>query len=138
MKLTKKIVSSLLAVLLAVALLPMSFTVDAYAESGGGNPTVILAGSDFQATTDELSTSNVNGILTRIKRDYASANGFIFSGDLDASDKKEDVVLGSSQVHDAVAGVYGEGLDEYYVQGNHDNKKVMKSAFTKKTTTAFL
>lgn len=132
MKLTKKIVSSLLAVLLVVALLPMSFTVDAYAESGGGNPTVILAGSDFQATTDELSASNVNGILTRIKRDYASADGFIFSGDLDASDKKEDVVLGSSQVHDAVAGVYGEGLDEYYVQGNHDNKKVMKSGVYEK------
>lgn len=37
------------------------------------------------------------------------------------------MVLGSSQVHDAVAGVYGEDLDEYYVQGNHDNKKIMPS-----------
>lgn len=63
---------------MAVSLLPTCLTVDAYAEGRSNDPTVILASSDFQATTDELSTDNVNGILKRIKQDYASADGFIF------------------------------------------------------------
>ncbi len=117
---SKRIVALFLALVMLCGLLPvMAFA----AEGGSSTPTVVIAGSDFQAPGgDTEGVANVTAILTQMQEDYLSIDGFLFSGDY----TNEYPTSGSAlqphlnQLKNTVEGFYGTDLHEVYVQGNHD------------------
>ncbi len=109
-----------LTVALSLFLLFGTFAVPTIAAEDEG-PVIVLAGSDFQAGSEEASSSNVRSIISAIKSDgYSKIDGFIFGGDYDTEyDEKTDEI---KALKDTVKGEYSS-LDEnkmIFVQGNHD------------------
>lgn len=111
-----KIISAFVLVCLAAGIFPC---VQADAEES--EPVVILAGSDFQAETNESSAANVKSIISAVKRaGYTNIDGFLFGGDYNTEydDKTEEIQF----LKDTVKGEY-PGLEDdkmVFVQGNHD------------------
>lgn len=85
-----------------------------------GETTYVLAGSDFQASSDSASAANVTAILSAIDDDYSTMDGFLFGGDLSQSMSTRASASGKTALQKAVQAVYGTAMDEIYVQGNHD------------------
>ena len=91
--------------------------------------TVIIAGSDFQNTSNSHSAGadQVTDILNQIvDAGYTTANGFLFAGDYDYGYDDSDV--GKEALQAAVQAVYGTNMHEVYVEGNHDNPDNSKNS----------
>ena len=82
--------------------------------------TYVLAGSDFQPTDGKTSTgvNLVNQILNQVNEDYDTMDGFLFMGDYDYNYSAS--AAGKAALQGAVQAVYGTGMHEVYVEGNHD------------------
>lgn len=88
--------------------------------------TTVIACSDFQHPSgDKGGATIVTNILNAMKGDVTTADGFICAGDYDYNmDTTDSEVLGHrNALKNAVETVYGTGLAEVYVQGNHDQVK---------------
>ncbi len=90
--------------------------------------TYVLAGSDFQASSHDAGATIVSGLLAKIKVDYPTMNGFLFAGDYDVN--YNDSANGKAKLQETVQAVYGTGMDEIYVQGNHDSDSLVGSTLT--------
>lgn len=93
------------------------------ATDGGEETVYVLAGSDFQDSTDELSAENVSAILKRVfAAGYTSFDGFMFCGDYSNQSAwtKENSGSGLDKLKGTVEGKFGTIPNQYYVQGNHD------------------
>lgn len=86
-----------------------------------GTTTYVLAGSDFQPTDGNNTTgvNLLNGILDKVDDKYTTMDGFIFAGDYDYNYKASQ--SGKEALQAAVQAVYGTGMDEVYIEGNHDD-----------------
>ncbi len=93
-----------------------------------GETTYVLAGSDFQASSHDTGATIVSGLLDKIKVDYPTMNGFLFAGDYDVN--YNDSANGKAKLQETVQAVYGTGMDEIYVQGNHDSDSLVGSTLT--------
>lgn len=123
MKLTdniRRILSALLVFALFLSLAPM----DAFA--AGGDAVVVISGSDYQqkGTAPQSTTTS---ILNQIKKDYATADGFLFGGDyyqdtLDTTTKSKE---GKNELDAAVTAAYPNLANRVYIQGNHDNDSLV-------------
>ncbi len=82
---------------------------------------IVLAGSDFQAITDEVGCANTRALISAIKKaGFASPTGFLFAGDYNnGSDDKTGEI---AALKDAVKQEYPDLKDEnmIFTQGNHD------------------
>ena len=114
-KTVSRIGALLLALVMMLSLLPTSVL------ATGSEPTVVIAGSDFQNKSgDEAGAAMVTSILTQIQKDYTSVGGFLFAGDYSAgATKAADVTC----LKDTILAAYPELTDDTMVliQGNHDN-----------------
>ena len=116
----KKLLALLLALVMMLSLLPTSVF------ATGSEPTVVIAGSDFQNKSgDEAGAATVTSILTQIQKDYTSVDGFLFAGDYDQDTHNSDaeVTKGITALMQAVHDKYSNiNYDNtILVQGNHDN-----------------
>lgn len=94
-----------------------------------GNPVYVLAGSDFQNSSGHNAGAEiVNGILREIVLDYPTMDGFLFMGDYDYN--YSDSAGGKAKLQETVQSVYGTGMNEVYVQGNHDNDNLVGSTLS--------
>ena len=94
-----------------------------------GETTYVLAGSDFQARSGhDAGAAIVSGLLDKIRVDYPTMNGFLFAGDYDVD--YGDSANGKAKLQEAVQTVYGTGMHEIYVQGNHDDDSLVGSTLT--------
>ena len=125
MKQFQRLLAFVLVICMVIPMLP-EFTLPAAATdtSTTEKPVIVIAGSDFQAADDATGAANVTSILTAIKKDYATANGFLFAGDYVQSTitNATTSTSGKNALVEAVNGVYS-GLgstNAVYVQGNHD------------------
>ena len=119
----KKFLALLLALVMMLSLLPTSVL------ATGSEPTVVIAGSDFQAKGGHTAgAQTVSNILTRMQADYTEADGFLFCGDYDVN--YSDSAGGKAALQSAVQSVYGTGMNEVYVQGNHDNDSLVGSTLS--------
>ena len=116
----KKLLALLLALIMILSLLPTSVL------ATGGEPTVVIAGSDFQNSSgDTAGAQTVTNILTQMQNaDYTEADGFLFCGDYNYGyDKTADGLQGHIDALDAAViekySSIAEG-NRVYVQGNHD------------------
>lgn len=114
-----RITSALLAVILFA--LCFCFANETAAAEENSKPIVIIAGSDFQASTPEISADNVKVLLNAVKAEgYDEAHGFLFGGDLgnDYDAKNDELTL----LKNTVKGAYPAMADDkmIFVQGNHD------------------
>lgn len=112
----KKLLALLLALVMMLSLLPTSVL------ATGSEPTVVIAGSDFQARNGNAAGATiVNGVIDRIKADsYTKLDGFLFAGDYSVgATKAADVTY----LKDTILAAYPELTDDTMVliQGNHDN-----------------
>lgn len=84
--------------------------------------TYVLACSDFQAASDSAGQTIVNNILTQIKKDYPTMNGFLCSGDytVNLPGSVSETTSGKNALQQTIQSVYGTTMNEIYVQGNHD------------------
>ena len=110
----------LLALVMMLSLLPTSVL------ATGSEPTVVIAGSDFQNKSgDEAGAATVTSILTQIQKDYTSVDGFLFAGDYDQDNHNSniEVTKGITALMQAVQDKYSNiNYDNtILVQGNHDN-----------------
>lgn len=104
---------------------------DANANSASetGKTVYVLAGSDFQARGGHAAGADiVSGILNQIRLDYPTMNGFLFMGDYDVN--YSDSVGGKTKLQQTVQNVYGTGMNEVYVQGNHDGDALVGSTLS--------
>ncbi len=90
--------------------------------------TYVLAGSDFQASSHDTGATIVSGLLDKVKVDYPTMDGFLFAGDYDVN--YNDSANGKAKLQETVQAVYGTGMKEIYVQGNHDNDSLVGSTLT--------
>ena len=116
----KKLLALLLALVMMLSLLPTSVL------ATGSEPTVVIAGSDFQnKSDDEAGAATVTSILTQIQKDYTSVDGFLFAGDYDQDthNSNTEVTKGITALMQAVQDKYTNiNYDNtILVQGNHDN-----------------
>lgn len=116
----KKLLALLLALVMMLSLLPTSVL------ATGSEPTVVIAGSDFQNKSgDEAGAATVTSILTQIQKDYTSVDGFLFAGDYDQDthNSNTEVTKGITALMQAVHDKYSNiNYDNtILVQGNHDN-----------------
>lgn len=119
----KKLLALLLALIMILSLLPTSVL------ATGSDPTVVIAGSDFQAKGGHTAgAQTVSNILTRMQADYTEADGFLFCGDYDVN--YSDSAGGKAALQSAVQSVYGTGMNEVYVQGNHDGDALVGSTLS--------
>lgn len=120
----KKLLALLLALIMILSLLPTSVL------ATGSKPTVVIAGSDFQAKGGHTAgAQTVTSILTNMQNDgYAEADGFLFCGDYDVN--YSDSAGGKAALQNAVQSVYGTGMNEVYVQGNHDGDALVGSTLS--------
>lgn len=120
----KKLLALLLALVMILSLLPTSVL------ATGSEPTVVIAGSDFQAKGGHTAgAQTVTSILTNMQNaGYAEADGFLFCGDYDVN--YSDSAGGKAALQSAVQNVYGTGMNEVYVQGNHDDDTLVDSTLS--------
>ncbi len=119
MKRSRRLISAVLVVLMLFSMLPASV----FAAAGTSYPTVLIAGSDFQAEAgDSASAANVTAILTAMKRDHSYADGLIFCGDYSYNYIRSLSALNTDMgaLNGAIDGVYPNITDKAFVQGNHD------------------
>lgn len=82
---------------------------------------VVIAGSDYQKHGNTVPKNNTQNILEAIQEDYATADGFLFGGDYSQTiNDSRATTSGINELKSVVQGVYGDGMNEVYVQGNHD------------------
>ena len=84
-------------------------------------PVIVIAGSDFQAETPEISADNTRALLNAVKAEgYDKAYSFLFGGDLnnDYDAKNEELELLKNTVQDVFPTIEDDKM--IYVQGNHD------------------
>ncbi len=125
----KRFTASLLFIVMVVAALPVSlFNFTISTSAADGEITYVLAGSDFQASSHAAGATIVSGLLDKIKVDYPTMNGFLFAGDYDVN--YNDSANGKAKLQETVQAVYGTGMDEIYVQGNHDGDGLVGSTLT--------
>ena len=116
----KKLLALLLALVMILSLLPTSVL------ATGSEPTVVIAGSDFQAKGGHTAgAQTVTSILTNMQNaGYAEADGFLFCGDYDYStvNNQARTEAGITALKNAVTGTYSTLADDrmVFVQGNHD------------------
>ena len=116
MRLTKRILSMLLCVVMVVGMIPAT-TLTALA---AGETTYVLSGSDFQARSGhDAGAQIVSGILDQIDNTYPTMDGFLFAGDYDVNYASS--ASGKTKLQQTVQGVYGTGMHEVYTEGNHDD-----------------
>ena len=125
MKKFKKALALLLSLSLVLGMIPASALTAFGAE---GETTYVLAGSDFQASSHNAGATIVSGLLDKIKVDYPTMDGFLFAGDYDVN--YNDSANGKAKLQETVQAVYGTGMDEIYVQGNHDSDSLVGSTLT--------
>lgn len=90
-------------------------------DAAGDEAVVVIAGSDFQDPGgDSAGAKNVTAILTAMKVKHPTANGLIFCGDYDKKLPDRDILSSINALKSAVKDVYDSDLDEFFVQGNHD------------------
>jgi len=92
--------------------------------------TYVLAGSDFQPSDDKIATGTalVNGLLTKIQADYPVMHGFLFAGDYEnASTGNATESKNGKDALQAEVQKFYSGMDEVYVQGNHDPDSLVGS-----------
>ena len=96
-------------------------TVNAATTYENNGTTYVLAGSDFQPTDGKAATgvTLLNNILTQVQSKYAHMDGFLFMGDYDYNYNAS--AAGKAALQSAVQAVYGTGMHEVYVEGNHDS-----------------
>jgi len=84
--------------------------------------TIVIAASDFQADTHELSQKNMLEIFEQIKKDYDHADGFLFCGDYglsyDANDSSKGIMTLVDTIEKSDMGIDLDNL--VLLQGNHD------------------
>ena len=86
-----------------------------------GDKIVVIAGSDYQQSGSTVPKTNTQNILTAIQKDYKTASGFIFGGDYSQTlNNSNSTTSGINELKGVVEGIYGTGLNEVFVQGNHD------------------
>ena len=123
----------LLALLLVLCMvIPMAPALTLPAKAAAAAPVVVIAGSDFQANSDEAGATTVKNILTTIKKDYPTADGFLFAGDYEVSTftNVTESTNGVNALKGAVDSIYsgvGSGANAVYVQGNHDPDSMVGS-----------
>ena len=123
----------LLALLLVLCMvIPMAPALTLPAKAAAAAPVVVIAGSDFQANSDEAGATTVKNILTTIKKDYPTADGFLFAGDYEVSTFTDvtESTNGVNALKGAVDSIYsgvGSGANAVYVQGNHDPDSMVGS-----------
>ena len=122
MKQFQRLLAFVLVICMVIPMLP-EFTLPASATDATTteDPVIVIAGSDFQAADDATGATNVKNILTAIKKDYATANGFLFAGDYCVGSSSSETNKEALQA--AVNGVYSglaDSKNAIYVQGNHD------------------
>ena len=69
-----KAVALLLCMVMLIGFVPVSVLV----ADAAGNPTIVVAGSDYQASNSGTTMTNIG---TQIKKDYASPFGILMGGD---------------------------------------------------------
>ncbi len=126
MKKPSKMMSLFLALLMALSTLAPSLVTLTDVWASEEKSTVIIAGSDFQDPDDKsdtfapASSANVAAILNAIKKDYPAANGLIFCGDYDKDLPSSNVENSISALKATFTAAYGDNVDTFFVQGNHD------------------
>lgn len=116
----KKLLALLLALVMMLSLLPTSVL------ATGSDPTVVIAGSDFQNPKgNDAGAQMVTKILTQMKKaGYTNADGFLFCGDYDYStvNNQTRTEAGITALKNAVTGTYSTLTDDrmVLVEGNHD------------------
>ena len=115
MKEMKRVLSLVLCLMMLVTMMPVTALTAFAAE---GTPTVVIAGSDYQASS---SATTMQNIMNQIKEDYSSVYGILMGGDYDAG----DVYTNASHltaVDTTISSVYPGIADEYriMIQGNHE------------------
>ena len=129
-----------IAFLLTLAmLLPMleGFSLIAAAEETE-ETVYVLAGSDFQDTTDDLSAENVRAILQNVyNAGYKSFDGFMFCGDYSAGWEEGEIRSGLAALKAVVGEKYPNIPNQFYVQGNHDGDYPLWTASTGHDTDAY-
>ena len=111
----KKLLALLLALIMMLSLLPTSVL------ATGSEPTVVIAGSDFQNPNgNDAGARTVTNILTQMKK----ADGFLFCGDYDYStvNNQTRTEAGITALKNAVTGTYSTLANDrmVLVEGNHD------------------
>lgn len=106
----------LLALVMMLSLLPTSVL------ATGSEPTVVIAGSDFQNPRgNEAGAQTVTNILTQMQNaGYTEADGFLCCGDYDY--EYVETEAGITALKNAVTSTYNTLADDrmVFVQGNHD------------------
>lgn len=111
---TTRLISLILALIMVVGMIPTTaLAVNA------GDSVVVIAGSDYQQNGTAPKT-NTQNILTQIQKDYPTAHGFLFGGDYSQSMSTSATTSGKNELQGVIQSYYGTGLQEIYVQGNHD------------------
>ena len=123
----------LLALVMMLSLLPTSVLATG---SSAEKTTYVLAGGDFQegdydangdgtTTQHEASAQNVRDILAKIKENYSTMDGFLFTGDYDGDshgENPQDIIDGMNTLMSTVQETYSNlnSDNSVLVQGNHD------------------
>lgn len=111
-----RISALLLALVMMLSLLPTSVL------ATGSEPTVVIAGSDFQNSSGhEAGAQTVTDILTQMQNaGYTEADGFLFCGDYSYGYNQAEA--GINALKNAVTGIYSTLEDSrmVFVEGNHD------------------
>ena len=116
----KKLLALLLALVMMLSLLPTSVL------ATGSEPTVVIAGSDFQNKSGNTAGAlTVTNILTQMQdAGYTKADGFLFCGDYDCSTVNDltRTEAGITALKNAVTGKYSTLQEDrmVFVEGNHD------------------
>lgn len=97
------------------------------AKASTSGTTYVLAGSDFQASSDSAGTTIVNGLIDKIKVDYPTMDGFLFAGDYSVNaTKSTNVAALKNTILNAGLGLTENDL--VLIQGNHDNSSEYSGA----------
>lgn len=111
MKLSRKLLTVLLSVVMLFSLCTTALTV-----SAAQDETVIIAGSDFQ-TND--GTLYIDQIMTAMKKDGINPDKLFFGGDYSLSHSHETSTNGVTQLKNYFS-AYLDEKDMVFAQGNHD------------------
>ncbi len=114
----KRVLAIILCAVMLVGLLP----VGVFAADTAPNA-VVFAASDYQyksGSSPSTLTQQLGGILSQVKKDYETMNGFLFAGDYSSNYAYDDSVNGMTEMLDTVHGYYTDML-EVLIQGNHDD-----------------
>ena len=92
-------------------------------------PVYLLACSDFQSPDGHAAGAEaVSAILSVIKDDFPTMDGFICGGDYDYN--FTDSLGGILRLRKTVRAAYGDRMDEIWLQGNHDDPGMIGSYCT--------